>query len=179
MFLFLMVGLLGFTSCEKAELDSVSQDDLALKSGKKVLNFRTHLSGDNEPYTVETMATGQAIFQLNAEGTELSYKLIVSNIENVTMAHIHYLANAEDQSGPPVAWLYPSGPPPSLIPGLFNGVLAEGVITASDLVGPLAGMSLQDLIDGFYAGLTYVNVHTTQYPAGEIRGTISGNMPHH
>lgn len=171
----MMASILIMSSCEKVELNSVAQDELELKSGKKVLNFRTHLSGDNEVPSAETMATGQAIFQLNKEGTELSYKLIVSNIENVRMAHIH--KEAAGVNGSVVAWLYPDGPPPALIPGKFNGILAEGVLTESSLVGPLAGMTMEDLINEMQTGNTYVNVHTDQYPGGEIRGQIKGNMP--
>ena len=154
----LLASIFVFSSCEKAELESISNDEVALKSGMKVLNFRTHLSGENEVPSVETMATGQAIFQLNKEGTELSYKLIVSNIENVRASHIH--TAVEGQNGPVVAFLYSGG----LVPGKSNGVLAEGTITESDLIGPMAGKTMQDLIDAFYEGMTYVNVHTSQFP---------------
>jgi hypothetical protein len=71
-----------------------------------------------------------------------------------------------------VAFLYPDAPPAQLIPGRSNGVLAEGVITADDLIGPLAGQSLDDLLDQIRAGNVYVNVHTTQFPGGEVRGQI-------
>lgn len=131
-------------------------------------NFRTHLSSGEEVPTNDSKATGQAIFQLR--GDALHYKVIVANIENVTMAHIH-LAPA-GVNGPVVAWLYPDGPPAQLIPGRFNGILGEGVITSADLVGPLAGMTLADLVNAIKAGNTYVNVHTSQYPGGEIRGQI-------
>jgi hypothetical protein len=134
-------------------------------------NFRTHLSGDNEVPPVETLAQGQAIFKLSKDGTELYYKLIVANIENVMMAHIHI--GEPDENGPVAVWLYPDSPPPILIPGRFNGVLAEGIITEGDLVGPLIGMSMSDLLDVIKSGNAYVNVHTEQYPGGEIRGQIS------
>ena len=133
-------------------------------------NFRTNLSGGEEVPPADTRARGQATFQLSHDGTELHYRLIVANIENVTMAHIH-LAPA-GVNGPVVAWLYPSAPPPELIPGRTDGVLATGTLTADDLVGPLAGQLLADLIDEIRAGNTYVNVHTSQFPPGEIRGQI-------
>ncbi|WP_319481419.1 CHRD domain-containing protein [uncultured Draconibacterium sp.] len=169
-----LISIVAFVSCEKSDLVTEDQQELVTKSAKKVLNFRTHLSGDNEVIPVETMATGQAIFQLSKDGTELSYKLIVDSIENVTMSHIHWAA--EGENGLVVAWLYPSAPPPQLIEGYFS-VLAEGVIMDSNLVGPLEGMTVIDLVDQIYAGKTYVNVHTVQNPGGELRGQISGNMP--
>jgi hypothetical protein len=177
--------LLVFAACQKQELEMDSQEpasaeafqtDLkSMAAGKQaVLNFRAHLSGDQEVPPVETRATGQAIFQLSKDGTELSYRLIVANIENVTQAHIHL--GPAGTNGPVVAWLYPSGPPPQLIPGRSSGVLATGVITADNLVGPLANASLSDLIDAMAAGNTYVNVHTSQFPPGEVRGQIFGNV---
>jgi hypothetical protein len=140
----------------------------ALANGNR--NYTASLKGENEVPAVETNAQGQAIFHLSKDGTELHYKLIVANIENVLMAHIH-LAPAGANGGV-VAWLYPSAPPPQLIEGRTDGILAEGTITADDLVGALAGLSLQDLIDEMDAGGAYVNVHTSAYPGGEIRGQI-------
>ena len=133
-------------------------------------NFRAHLSGDQEVPPVETLAQGQALFQLNQAGDAIHYKLIVANIEDVRMSHIH-LAPAGSNGGV-VAWLYPEGPPPVVIPGRTDGVLAEGTITAADLVGALAGKSISDLVDEMMAGNTYVNVHTLAVPSGEIRGQI-------
>lgn len=133
-------------------------------------NFRTHLSGDEEVPAVDTRAQGQAIFKLSADGESLDYKLIVANIDDVLMAHIH-LAPA-GQNGDIVVWLYPDEPPPQLIPDRTQGVLAEGTITAEDLVGPLAGATMDDLLDEIRAGNTYVNVHTSEFGGGEVRGQI-------
>ena len=44
-------------------------------------NFVVHLSGDEQVPPVDTMARGQATFQLNRAGT-LSHRLIVASIEN-------------------------------------------------------------------------------------------------
>jgi hypothetical protein len=51
------------------------------------------------------------------------------------------------------------------------------VITATNVIGPLlqgieAG-ALSELLDGLRAGKTYVNVHSTKWPAGEIRSQIT------
>jgi hypothetical protein len=52
-------------------------------------------------------------------------------------------------------------------------VLATGAITDADLVGPLAGMTLADLVSMLDHDMGYVNVHTQQHPGGEIRGQIT------
>lgn len=132
--------------------------------------FVTHLSGDEEVPPVDTKAQGQAIFMLSKDGTELRFILIAAKLENITMSHIHMAPKG--QNGPIVVWLYPSVPPPVLIPGTFNGVLASGTITAADLVGPLGGMSLSALLSEMMSGNTYVNIHTEQNPGGEIRGQL-------
>ncbi|HUG31726.1 MAG TPA: CHRD domain-containing protein [Acidimicrobiia bacterium] len=133
-------------------------------------NYRTHLTGDEEVPAVETQAQGQAIFKLSADGETLHYKLIVANIEDVLMAHIHLAPAGEN--GDVVVWLYPDGPPPQLIEGRFQGVLAKGEITADDLVGDLEGQDLGALIDLINAGGAYVNVHTSTNMGGEVRGQI-------
>lgn len=128
--------------------------------------FTAQLSGANEVPSVATHARGNAVLQLSADGTALSYRVIVANIENVRASHIHMAP--EGANGPVVATLFP-GPP---IPGRVNGILTEGTITASDLQGPLAGMPLSALVEGLNNGGMYVNVHTDQSPPGEIRGQV-------
>jgi hypothetical protein len=46
------------------------------------------------------------------------------------------------------------------------------VITSASLVGPMAGQTLDDLLEQMHADNTYVNVHTSQFPPGEVRGQI-------
>lgn len=120
---------------------------------------------------MDTRATGRAIFKVNKSGDPIDYRLNVANITDVTMAHIH--AAPAGSNGPVVVWLYPpEGPPPQLIEGRTHGTLATGTITASDLVGPLAGASLADLVELINNDAAYVNVHTQAHPPGEIRGQI-------
>ncbi len=133
-------------------------------------SFSAHLAGRNEVPAVDTLAQGQAHFKLSEDGTQLEYKLIAANIENILQSHIH--VGPAGENGPVVAFLYPDAPPAVLIAGRFDGVLAKGSITADDLSGPLAGMTLVDLLAEMEAGNTYVNLHTIQFPGGEIRGQI-------
>lgn len=133
-------------------------------------NFGAALSGAEEVPPTDTAARGQITLQLSTDGSALDYRLIVANIENVTQAHLHRAPAGTN--GGVVAWLYPSGPPAQLIPGRSDGVLATGTITDADLVGPLAGASLSDLVDAIEAGNIYANVHTSQFPGGEIRGQL-------
>jgi CHRD domain len=150
-------------------------------------NFGTPLSAAEEvmPAGVvnDSMGRGNTIFHLNAAGTELSYKLIVANIENVFMAHIHQ--GPIGMNGPVVVWLYPStAPAPGPAGGgRITGPVAEGTITAANLVGPLAGQPLSALVALLSNGNAYANVHTDDgvaptntgrgdFPGGEIRGQV-------
>jgi hypothetical protein len=132
--------------------------------------FRTQLTGSAEVPPNDSRARGHAMFRLSADGTELHYTLVVANILNVTQAHIH--VGPPTGTGDVVAWLYPAAPPSQLIEGRSSGVLGEGVITDASLVGPLAGMTLEDLLEEIMEGNAYVNVHTQQIGAGEIRGQL-------
>jgi hypothetical protein len=132
--------------------------------------FTAQLDGAQEVPPVATAATGSAVLQFNDAITELHFELSVFDLQDLTQAHIHLAPSGVN--GPVVVWLYPEGPPAMLIPGIFSGLLASGTITDADLVGLLAGSTLVDLFNEMVAGNTYVNVHTSQYPAGEIRGQI-------
>jgi hypothetical protein len=130
-------------------------------------NFRTHLRGSEEVPAVVTGAQGQATFKLSADGTSLSYKLNVANIDDVTQAHIHLAAPGVN--GPIVVFLFGLVPDPGVD---VNGTLASGSIDAGDLIGPLGGHQLADLVSAIEDGGAYVNVHTVAHRGGEIRGQL-------
>lgn len=143
-----------------------------------VKNWVAHLVGSNEVPSRDTPAQGEVKFQLNADGTELSYRLISSNIDNVIASHIH-LAPA-GTNGNIVVFLFGTVAAGG---GAQDGVLATGTITAANLINALAGQPLSALIDRMDSGGAYVNVHTNDgvgstntgagdFPGGEIRGQI-------
>ncbi|HAM50125.1 MAG TPA: CHRD domain protein [Nitrospiraceae bacterium] len=128
-------------------------------------SFKAALSGSEVVPPVTTIAKGEATFELSKNGKKLSYKVMVSDIENVTAAHIHMAKMGEN--GPPVAMIKIK-----VKKGKVSGTLAKGTITSKDLMGSLAGKTVEDLVAQIEAGNTYLNVHTAQHPDGEIRGQI-------
>jgi CHRD domain len=58
---------------------------------------------------------------------------------------------------------------------MVSGLLSEGNITPDNLEGPLADNQISDLLNAMHSMKLYVNVHTTKYPDGEIRGPISNS----
>jgi hypothetical protein len=133
-------------------------------------SYYAELTGDSEVPPVSTEATGNSTFQFTEGNTELSYVVSVSAIDNVIAAHIHQ--GDETENGPIVLTLYDESDQQQLPEGDIAGVLTAGNATAADLEGPLSGQDLANLIGVINEGDAYVNVHTTDYPEGEIRGTI-------
>lgn len=135
-------------------------------------NFRAHLSGANEVDPVDTKAQGQVTFQLSKDGSSLRFKLMATNILEVSQAHIH--CGSDGVNGPIVVFLYGLITPDE--GERFVGVLSEGTATAANLIptsaAPCPGgiANFAQLIDRMRAGQTYTNVHTIDNPGGEIRG---------
>ena len=168
----LLSGIIAMSSgCREQEIEP-NQVLEEQSISAKLRNYRAHLSA---PEGIESQGQGQAIFKFSKDGSELYFKITIANLENITMAHIHLRANEQTPNGPPVLWLIPDGPPPLSTPVSTNGILVERTVTESDLVGSLKGMPLTVLKEKIREGLTYVNVHTSAFPGGEIRGDIGPN----
>jgi CHRD domain len=131
-------------------------------------NFTSNLNGQDVVPPVNTEATGTSEFTLSSDGKGLNYEVYVTNIEDITLAQIYQ--GQEGKNGSAITTLIrfkeltPTGP--------VNGLLAQGVITADELLGPLRGKQISDLTDLIEDNNAYVEVHTTEYPNGEIRGQI-------
>jgi hypothetical protein len=128
--------------------------------------FIIEMTGFEEvPPVNNTSAIGRAEFKLGQDN--IMYTVNVTDIENVTAAHIH---NGQvGENGPIVVTLFKEDTPTV---AMTTGVLSEGNITATNLEGPMAGKLLSSLTSAMRNEQTYVNVHTQQNPNGEIRGQI-------
>jgi hypothetical protein len=159
---------------------------LFVTGGNADFNLGTHLTGDEEVPPRETQAQGEAIFRVSADGSNVDFRLIASNIDNVFMAHIH--CGPRGVNGPIRMWLYPVigpvGAPGPSGSGPQNGVLASGSFSPMGVTCPASAVGQNmPLLDAMRAGLTYVNVHTDDgvappntgpgdFPGGEIRGQL-------
>ena len=127
------------------------------------------------------LSTGQATLKLTLDqaAQTLTYKLTYSGLTNVLQSHIHF--GKEHVAGGIMVFFCsnlgngPAGTP--TCPDDTSGeVTVTGTITAAGVVGPTA----QNITPGDFAGVVaalasntaYGNIHTKQFPAGEIRGQV-------
>jgi len=181
-FLFILaVGVM--SACQSVpEPDNIVEDEATLSSRgnsnrAQGNEFSAFLTGAEEVRAdggmgVEAMGAGAATFLLSRDGKSISYKIKISKIEDLVFAHIH--VGEFGVNGPFVVTLIPQG---EIAPGPLTGFEYEGTFTAADLVNTLEGKSLEDLVKLMENGQTYVNVHSAEFPAGELRGQISVVRP--
>ncbi len=113
---------------------------------------------------------GFARVTISEDEKSIEYELVYYGLVNVTAAHIHI--GKDGHVGGVAVWLC-GGPKPKCPP---SGTRISGKITAEDVVGiaaqGLKAGDLSSLIAAIRSGSAYVNVHTTAFPAGEIRGQL-------
>lgn len=125
------------------------------------------MNGTNErPTANSSTANGAALFVRT--GSSVSYTVTYQGIASApTGLHIHAPASAEQASGIIVDLL--TTPLPST-----SGVLT-GTFTATSIrsIGGQPPISLDSLFSLMQSGTAYVNVHSSAFPGGEIRGQTS------
>jgi len=129
--------------------------------------FTTTLLGSLETPPNASPATGTAMVDFITASNDLTYSVTFSNLEaGATLAHIHF--GAPGVAGPVILPLTLDGAAGSSS-GTFSGTL-----TAADFMpSPSNGLNtFQDAINALFAGEMYINVHSSVFPAGEIRGQL-------
>lgn len=142
------------------------------------------LSGYQEdPLALSTAGSGRFKARIDEDLGTISYRLSYASLEGAaTQAHVHLGGRA--QSG---------GISVFLCSNLGNGpagtqacppapATVSGTIAAVDVIGPVAqGVTagqFAELLGAIRADATYVNVHSTLYPGGEIRAQLDGPGHH-
>lgn len=111
--------------------------------------FEVQLSGQQQVPAVDSAEMATALVELDANLMQIRASLNLSDVENVEAAHIH---DGDLGFNGEVAFPFTAGSD-----GVYS--IGETDITAEQMA---------DLQNGEW----YVNVHTTPYPDGEIRGQI-------
>ena len=140
-----------------------------------------HLSGYNEtPSALNTPATGTFSATIDDKAQTITYTLTYSGIPtSVTQAHIHFGHRFASQ-GIAVFLCSNLGNGPAGTPACpAQAGTVTRTVHASDVVGPAAqGIQPGDfasVVKAIRAGVAYANVHTTQFPGGEIRAQLQGH----
>jgi hypothetical protein len=166
-------------SISLAAVQSASaQDDRGFKPlGAQLVGFK-------EVPSVSTGASGVFKAQINNNQTAIDWELTYQDLEGaVQQAHIHFGQRGVNGgitvflctnlgNGP--AGTQPCPPPPTLITGTIMAADVSPSIPATEMArtqGIDTG-EFDELVRAIRAGVTYVNVHSTRWPGGEIRDQV-------
>jgi CHRD domain len=157
------------------------------KSRNGPSHFQAKLVGLQENPSISSTGSGHVELRVDKDNQTIEFVLSYDDLEGVgttpfvtngvvTASHIH--VGARGVNGGVSAFLCGGGGQPGC--PTPSGTVA-GVITFNDILGPAAQginpgepTAFEELIDAIRAGHGYVNVHTTRWPGGEIRGQLLG-----
>ena len=140
----------------------------ATQAQAQTITFTANLHGGNEVPGVVTGSVGTATVTWNTTTKAGTYRVDVYNMPvGTTASHIH--AGAAGIGGPVIInFTVPAG-------GISNDFALSGTFGCSDVtVRAAQGInSCEDFEQALLLDNTYVNVHSTANPGGEIRGQLT------
>jgi hypothetical protein len=148
--------------------------------------FQATLSGYQETPANSTTGFGEFTAKLDDKTSTIHFVFSYANLEGqkvtdgkILFAHVHF-----GQTGVAGGVSYflcdnsavPAVPRTCPDDGSGSGTV-EGDITAANVIGPngqgIEPGSFAEIVRAMQAGKAYANIHTTRWPAGEIRGQIN------
>lgn len=149
---------------------------LAVRADEDVITFRARTTGFGEVPPKLANGTGTFVGTLSADGQSISWTLTWTGLTGAAqVAHIHF--GQAQNVGAPVVFFCNGGNRPAACPdGPDHSGTLSGTFTAADVLA----VPSQNVSAGDFAGfvkilrnrLGYVNIHTPNFPAGEIRGQV-------
>jgi hypothetical protein len=140
----------------------------ASPAAAQTVTLTTTLYGGDETPPLNTGALGTAEVSVDVANREIAVTLRIFNIPTTTTAgHIH--VGPRGVAGPVVIDF------PATIAGRTGDFtmtfrVGEEAFRARAAIGI---HTMEDAIQAIAGGNSYVNIHTTQFPAGEIRGQLT------
>ena len=142
-------------------------------------DVKAFLNGYQEvvgPGSISTIGEGRFEAKIDRGAQTITYELRYTLENTATVSHIHFAER--HVGGGVIAFLCGGGSKPACPPGTATEAVVTGVITAADIIGPttqgIEPGSFDEVVRAIRAGATYANVHSTRWPAGEIRGQVRG-----
>lgn len=138
--------------------------------------FKAQLNGFNETPSVSSTGWGDFRAKL-VDDTTLHYEFTYADLEggNSLFAHVHF--GSRYVAAGVAFFLCGGSTKPTPCPNVSGHV--EGDVTPADVIGPngqgIEPGSFSEILRAMRAGHSYVNIHTTRWPGGEIRGQINDN----
>ena len=133
--------------------------------------------GAGQTGAIFSQGKGKLELDLNKNANTLAYKLTYSGLgSRVTQAHVHF--GKVHVGGGIIAFFCSNlaSPPPGTPACPQDGGTVTGTITPASVIGPIPQGIAAGNFDALVAALTsntaYGNIHTVNFPAGEIRGQI-------
>ena len=142
---------------------SCDDDDDGDILGPGVRTYQANLFGANEVPTPRT-EDGIGVATFIDRGDRIDWTLTLDDITAVTMSHIHGPANPDANASVIVDLFMPAAPTAEL-----DNHTVTGSFTATNAGQAVTLAQLRTHLD---ATRTYVNVHTSEFPGGAIRGQI-------
>lgn len=142
--------------------------------------IRIPLVSFEEVPSVSSVARGSFRADINATASQLAYQLDYAGLQGeVRQAHIHF--GQRGVNGGISVFLCQTATnvdPTGLAPTCPASGSVSGVLTIANIFGP-AGQGITagefaELVAAIRAGVAYVNVHSSTFPGGEVRGQLNG-----
>ena len=155
------------------------------------VSFRANLTGDTEVPPLFSVSDGRAL--IDGNDSSLRYLINVSSLDKVTGAFLY--KGGDSENGQVLVSLLNLTKPS----GVIDGKLVEGTINSSSIIPTLANLTtnitisvpaagnltnmtsavptskLDALIGLMNNNMTYINIHTSKFPDGELRGTLTNS----
>lgn len=159
---------------------------LCLPGGAIAETVHVDLRSHEEVPSVSSAAQGSFSAEIDASG-QIAYELSYAGLQgDVRQAHIH--VGQRSANGGVSVFLCQTtfNPDPTgLAPTCPASGTVTGLLGAGNVIGPggqgVAAGEFAELVDAIRNGVTYVNVHSTAFPGGELRGQLNAgrNMSGH
>ena len=138
----------------------------------------TRLKSYAEVPAVSSTATGRFKASVDEKSGAISYELSYKGLQGeVRQAHIHL--GQRDVNGGVMVWLCQTSvnpDPTGLAPTCPQSGTVSGVLQAANVIGPagqgIDAMEFSEVVAAIRAGVAYVNIHSSKFPGGEVRGQL-------